>query len=164
PPPPPPPPPPPSDLSMLSAAVTPDGQAINATYSITGAALPSPGTVDFYWASGPGVADEIGNPVKVPTQTSLGSNTASTLISNLASEPVNAAYILAVADSPNADPNHPLASVALPIVHPSSPDLSLLSAAVTADRQSVQATYSISGAALAAPGTIDFYWASGPVF
>ena len=48
-----PPSPPTPDLSMLSATITTGGQSVSVSYSITGAALKSTGTIDFYWASGP---------------------------------------------------------------------------------------------------------------
>ena len=97
----------PSDLAMTLAALSPDGQSVNASYTITGNDLASPGTIDFYWATGPSISDEISTtktPVKVATKTAVGTYTASTTIASLGTQPANASYILAVADSPDADP------------------------------------------------------------
>jgi hypothetical protein len=104
---------------MLSASLSPDGNSVAASYSITGSALTAPGTIDFYWASGTGVAYEIGSALKVPAQAAMGNHTAAVSLSSLGTEPADAAYILAVADSPSADPNHRFVLVALP--HPPPP-------------------------------------------
>jgi hypothetical protein len=102
-------------LQMNSAALSPNGQTVSASYSISGSALPSPGTIDFYWATGPDVTDEIGKPIKVPTQTAVGTYTASAPIASLSSEPTDAKYVIAVADSPSADPANSAVSVAVPL-------------------------------------------------
>jgi hypothetical protein len=75
---------------------------VNAIYSIAGGALPSAGTIDFYWATGPAVSDEIGKPFKVATQTAAGTCTVSAAVSALGPRPAAATFILAVGDSPDA--------------------------------------------------------------
>ena len=71
----------------------------------------------MYWANGPNLSNKIGtSPAKVTTATAVGSYTATAPISSLGPQPANAGYILAVADSPNADPTHNVAAVQLPDV------------------------------------------------
>jgi len=107
-------------LAMNSATIIPtaNGRRIFATYTITGNDLASPGTIDFYWATGPNLSDKIGTTpakkVTTSTQASSTPYTASTSIASLGARPANAKYILAVADSPSADPAHNVASVAAP--------------------------------------------------
>jgi Bacterial Ig-like domain (group 3) len=99
---------------MVSAALTPDGQDVNATYSISGAPLAVPGAISLYWASGPASADEIGNAVVVPTQTAVGTYAVSVPLTSLGAQPRSATYILAVANSPSTDPDHELVWTASP--------------------------------------------------
>jgi uncharacterized membrane protein len=102
------------ELAMVSAALTPDGQDVNATYSISGAPLAVPGAISLYWASGPASADEIGNAVVVPTQTAVGTYAVSVPLTSLGAQPRSATYILAVANSPSTDPDHELVWTASP--------------------------------------------------
>jgi len=143
------------DLAMNSASLSSDGMTVNAAYSITGAALPSVGTIDFYWASGPTFADTIGNPIKVATKTAIGSYTSSTSIASLGQQPANASYILAVADSPNADPVHNVAAVKIALP-PQLPDI-VMDTATTTDSSTVTATYDIASAAVTQPLTFNIY-------
>jgi hypothetical protein len=116
------------DLAVTSAALSPDGEKVNAMYTITGGNLASPGTIDFYWATGPNLSEKLGATpaVKVGTATQASSTayTASTSIASMGQEPTNATYILAVADSPSADPNHDVVAVALSTPPPPPPSLS----------------------------------------
>jgi len=113
----------PSLVAMKPAAmISANGTNVSASYTITGGNLASAGTIDFYWATGRYVSDEIvtlKTPIKVSTakQASKTPYTASTLITNLGPEPANASYIIAVADSPNADAAHNVAFVSLPPPH-----------------------------------------------
>ena len=146
---------------MLSAALAPGQQTLNASYSISGSALPTAGAIDFYWASGPSLADEIGNPYAVATQTSVGTFTASTALANLGAEPANASYILAVASSPDADAQHPFrvdcesarALLARTLGALGWPDRG---------RSGRKRLLFDHGGMLPSAGTIDFYWATGP--
>lgn len=104
-----------NDLSLSS-----NGQNVNANYMITGSALPSPGTIDFYWASGPNLTDKLGSGVSIKTKTAVGSYTASLPVSKLGPRPENASYIVAVADSPNADSAHDVTSVKAKTLQPIS--------------------------------------------
>ena len=82
-----------------------------------GGDLPSPGTIDFYWATGPDISNKLQTPttpVKVTTIQPAGSYTATTSIASLGPRPSNANYILAVADSTNADTAHNVVSVVAP--------------------------------------------------
>lgn len=101
-------------LSMNSVSITTNGQGVHATYNITGNPLATPATIDFCWATGPSLSDAIGSTIKVPTDTSLGPDSATTSIASLGAPPATAKYILAIVDSPNADPLHKLASVLEP--------------------------------------------------
>ena len=116
-----PPPPPTSDVSLISAALTTDSQSVVVSYSISEAALTSPVTIDLYWASEPELAGEIGTPYEVQTELSIGSYTTTVAIASLGQPPAQASTILAVADSPAADPNHGFVSVALPSPSPPPP-------------------------------------------
>ena len=104
----------PAIIGMTSAAISSNGNNVNATYEISGRNLASAGTIDFYWATGPSLSDAIGTtPAKVKSATAVGSYTATTSLASLGAEPANASYILAVADSPSADPDHDVSSVEL---------------------------------------------------
>jgi hypothetical protein len=151
----------PPDIAMNSAAISSNGKNVTASYSISGNDLTSPGTIDYYWATGSDISDEIGSTpaTQVSTNTAVGTYTASTSIASLGTQPVSATYILAVADSPSADPNNSFVSVASPTI---LPDLSMNSAAISSNGEGVNAVYTISGKKLATAGTIDFYWATGP--
>jgi predicted chitinase len=143
------------DISMTSAAITPDDQSVTASYSITGSNLASPATINFYWASGPNIADEIGTPWTVATTaTQVGSYTATVPIADLGLQPPLAFYILAVVSSPNADPNHGFASVLAPI------DVTLDSAKVVGSQ--VQFTYTPIGNP--GPFSIGLYESAVPTF
>ena len=50
----------------------------------------------------------------MPTGTAVGSGTATTSVLSLGAQPAAAKFIIAVADSPNADPDHTFVSVAPP--------------------------------------------------
>jgi hypothetical protein len=146
------------DIAMTSAVISANGLNVRATYTITGGNLPSAGTIDFYWATGPAIADEIGTTpaAKVTTNTEAGTYTATTSIAILGTQPITASDILAVADSPSADPVNNMVFVAAP------PLLAMSSAAISSNGLNVNAVYTITGSKLAAAGTIDFYWATGP--
>ncbi len=104
----------PPDLAMVSASLSSNGQSVVASYLITGSNLALPGTIDFYWATGPAFDDIIGSAYQVLTETEVGSHTAGIFVSDLGQQPLAASYILAVAVSPNADPNQDIASVLAP--------------------------------------------------
>ena len=87
-----PPPAPAPDLSMLSATITMGGQSVSVSYSITGAALTSTGTIDFYWASGPEPTDEIGTPFGVQTDQNIGSYSTTVAIASLGDRPASALH------------------------------------------------------------------------
>ena len=97
-------------IAMVSASLTSDNQGVNASYKISGSNFAKAGTIDFYWATGQNLSDAIeSTPVAaVPTATAASANpyTASTTIASLGTQPPNATYILAVANSPHANPDH----------------------------------------------------------
>jgi hypothetical protein len=142
---------------MKSAAITLDGQGVNATYAITGSDLPSSGTVDFYWATGPNLSNELGTPKKVPTNTKVGSYTASTSIAGLGPRPANATYIIAAADSPSADPAHNVAAV------PFESDI-VMDMATTTDASTVTATYDINVLSVTQPLVFNIYRSANQAF
>lgn len=145
-------------IAMNSVALSPDGQSVNASYMITGVNLPAPGTIDFYWASGPNLTNKLGSPVPIPTKTAVGSYTASLPISKLGPRPSDATYILAVADSPNADPDHNVASVQV-----QQPDIAMDSAYLTGQNEStINFTYHITGDP--GPFTAGFYLSADHLF
>lgn len=105
----------PSVIALTSASLSSDLQDVKANYTITGADLPSSGTIDFYWASGPNLANKLGTtPAPAATAKAVGSYTASTSVASLGTRPANASYIIAVADSPNVDPNHAVVAIQMP--------------------------------------------------
>ena len=113
---------------MTSAAISANGLNVNAHYTITGGDLPAAGTIDFYWATGPNISNEIGaKPAKkVTTNTAVGTYTASTSIASLGTRPANAGYILAVADSLYTDSVHSVAYVQIPFLKVTSEPLAVI--------------------------------------
>lgn len=158
-----------SDLAMVSASLTSDSQSVNITYTISGSDLALPGTVDFYWATGPTLAAKLETtPVKtVPTATAAQATayTASTSIASLGIRPPNATYILAVADSPSADPAHQVVSATVP------PSVSWTNfdwntdpdgTATNAGHRGLDFSYIVNGSIPANTAIpINFYWATG---
>ena len=150
----------PPDIATTSAAISSDGLNVNATYTITGNPLPAPGTIDFYWATGPSISDETPTsttPVKVSTATSVGTYTASASIASLGTRPTNATYIIAVADSPNADAVNNTASVQAPAaVFPASYGWDVTNGGIDFD-------YQVSDT-LPSDVPVNFYWSATNTF
>ena len=149
------------DISMNYATITPNGLTVNAVYTISGNALASPGTIDYYWASGTSLSNKIGNAVPVQTKTAVGTYTASTSIASLGTQPANASYIIAVADSASADP-------AYKVVATPTPHISIISFAKNAASTPLTSngdydlTYQVSGNNLPnnLKPTLAVYWAT----
>jgi hypothetical protein len=77
---------------------------VDFSYQVQGGALPAGSAVDFYWASGPTEADELGGPVYSLLASGLAAGGSGTVPpGDLATPPTGAAYLLAVAHSGPAD-------------------------------------------------------------